>query len=124
MKTYETAVAKTSKGNEVTFIAKEDGFFVKVNGNEYSVINLLNDVIVVDLGSGKETTAQIVENVWLIKAMYFASKKGAVLVSEEIKHELTVADAKKYGSTFFLKNDENKDVEENGNLVYFAYRYN
>jgi hypothetical protein len=124
MKAYETLNTKTGRGNDVAFTAKEGGLFVSVNGNEYRVINFLNDVIVVDLGNGKETTAQIVENVWLIKAMYFASKKGAVLVSEETKHELTVADAKKYGSAFVLKNDENKDVKENGNLVYFAYRYN
>ena len=124
MTTYKTMKTKTRKGNEVTFTAKESGFFVNVNGSEYNVVNMINDAIVVDLGNGKETTAHIVENVWLIKAMYFASKKGAVLVSEETKYEFTAADAKKYGSSFFLKNDENKDVEENGNIVYFAYKYN
>lgn len=127
MKTYEEIQSKTEKGNSVVFFLKDSALFVKVGNNEYLVeyVSTENDKTKKHIASvtcekdGKTIRTTLIENVEIIAAMYYASKKNAVLVSSTDNYEIILDSSNKYGQEFNLRNDDWSENPE-----HFAYKYN
>ena len=127
MKTYEEMQSRTEKGNSVVFFVKDSALFVKVGNNEYLVeyVSTEKDRTKKHIASvtcekdGKTIHTTLIENVEIVAAMYYASKKNALLVSSTDNYEIMLDSSNKYGQEFTLFNDDWSEMKE-----HFAYKYN